>query len=111
MRTAPPLTLTRGERRALGDLLVGHGRRVAQRATIVLLADAGFPNRRIATVVGLNQNQVGMWRKRYLADGLAGLTDRPRPGRPRRCRRAPGCTCPCHRVVEPGLVPCPWCER
>jgi hypothetical protein len=35
-------------------------------------------------LVGLNQNQVGMWRKRYAAHGMAGLADLPRPGRPRR---------------------------
>lgn len=25
--------------------------------------------------------------------------------------RARGCGCPCHQVVQPGLVPCPRCER
>jgi transposase len=57
---------------------------VAQRARIVLLAADGVPNRQIAMLVGLNQNQVGMWRKRYAAHGMAGLADLPRPGRPRR---------------------------
>jgi len=64
-----------------------HGsRRVAQRARIVLLAADGVPNRQM--LVGLNQNQVGMWRKRYAAHGMAGLADRPRPGRPRRTAAA-----------------------
>lgn len=22
-----------------------------------------------------------------------------------------GCACPCHQVVQPGLVPCPRCEQ
>jgi hypothetical protein len=22
-----------------------------------------------------------------------------------------GCTCPCHQVIQPGLVPCPQCEH
>jgi len=69
------------ERRAQGDRV---SRRAAQRAQIVLLAADGVPNRHIAMLVALNQNQVGMWRKRYAALGLAGLADRPRPGRPRR---------------------------
>ena len=69
------------ERRAQGEHL---SRRVAQRARIVLLAADGVPNRQIAMLVGLNQNQVGMWRKRYAALGMSGLADRPRPGRPRR---------------------------
>lgn len=69
------------ERRAQGEHL---SRRVAQRARIVLLAADGVPNRQIAMLVGLNQNQVGMWRKRYASLGMSGLADRPRPGRPRR---------------------------
>ena len=69
------------ERRAQGEHV---SRRVVQRARIVLLAADGVPNRQIAMLVGLNQNQVGMWRKRYAALGMAGLADRPRPGRPRR---------------------------
>ena len=61
------------ERRAQGEHV---SRRVAQRARIVLLAADGVPNRQIATLVGLNQNQVGMWRKRYAAHRDVG------PGRP-----------------------------
>lgn len=90
MRTVPALSITGEERaelerRAQGD---GRSRRKVQRAQIVLLAAEGVPNRQIARVVGLNQNQVGMWRKRFAAAGLAGLDDRPRPGRPRRALAA-----------------------
>lgn len=21
-----------------------------------------------------------------------------------------GCVCPCHQVIQPGLVPCPYCD-
>jgi transposase len=52
----------------------------------VLLAADGMPNRQIAGMVGLNQNQVGMWRKRFAAVGMLGLNDLPRPGRPPRLR-------------------------
>jgi transposase len=86
MRMVPPLRITgdeRGEleRRARSDRV---SRRTSQRAQIVLLAAEGVANREIARLVGLNQNQVGMWRKRYAALGMIGLEDRPRPGRPRR---------------------------
>jgi hypothetical protein len=57
--------------------------RTGQRAHIVLLAADGLPNTQIATIVGLNKNQVGMWRNRYATLGLAGLRDLRRPGRPR----------------------------
>jgi transposase len=56
--------------------------RVAKRARIVLLAAEGRSNREIGEVVGLHYNQVGIWRKRYGAYGLAGLDDLQRSGRP-----------------------------
>lgn len=87
MRTVPALRITGEEQRELVRRAEAGGpRRVAQRAQIVLLAAEGVPNRQIARLVGLNQNQVGMWRKRYAVLGMSGLNDRPRPGRPRRAR-------------------------
>lgn len=56
--------------------------RVVQRARIVLLAADGESNRAIGDKVGLHYNQVGLWRRRYADDGLAGLDDELRPGRP-----------------------------
>ncbi len=57
--------------------------RMVRRCQVVLLAADGVPNRRIAPEVGLNENQVGVWRKRFETDRLAGLDDRRRSGRPR----------------------------
>ena len=90
MRTVPALSITGEERAELERRAQGEAcsRRRAQRARIVLLAAEGLPNRQIARLVGLNQNQVGMWRKRFAATGIAGLEDRPRPGRPRRALAA-----------------------
>ncbi len=56
---------------------------LAQRARIVLLAADGLPIRQIAPTVGADRNRVRRWLDRYRADGLDGLTDHPRPGRPR----------------------------
>ncbi|MGH9224884.1 MAG: IS630 family transposase, partial [Acidimicrobiales bacterium] len=56
--------------------------RSAQRARIVLLAADGMSNRAIGELVGMHYNQVGVWRQRFAADGLAGLLDGDRPGRP-----------------------------
>ncbi len=39
--------------------------------------------RRVAAALGCTRNTVGRWRRRYLAHGLDGLLDEPRPGRPR----------------------------
>lgn len=56
--------------------------RLLLRARIVLAAAAGDSNAVIATVTGVHVDTVRKWRKRFHADRLAGLRDRPRPGRP-----------------------------
>lgn len=56
---------------------------LVRRARIVLLAAAGVPLDRIARELGVQRNVVRTWVDRYRAAGLAGLEDRPRPGRPR----------------------------
>ncbi|MDH3683443.1 MAG: helix-turn-helix domain-containing protein, partial [Acidimicrobiia bacterium] len=58
--------------------------RTVKRAQMVLLCADGVPLRQIAERVSISEHQVTMWRRRFLADGLDGLADRPRPGRPRR---------------------------
>lgn len=57
---------------------------LARRARIVLLAADGMPLRTIAPTVGVERRTVRDWLDRFLAHGLAGLQDLPRPGRPRR---------------------------
>jgi transposase len=54
------------------------------RARVVLLAADGLPSRQISRVVGMHESHVAMWRQRFLAGGLAGLRDAPRPGGPRK---------------------------
>jgi putative transposase len=56
---------------------------LARRARIIVLAARGLYNTRIAEQVGLTSSMVGYWRKRFLAQGLEGLQDEPRPGAPR----------------------------
>jgi transposase len=58
--------------------------REARRARVVLLCAEGVALRRIAGMVGMDQHQVGEWRRRFLANRLEGLGDQPRSGRPRR---------------------------
>ena len=60
----------------------GRGERLASRARIVLACAAGAPNTEVARTLGVSVATVGKWRTRFLADRLAGLADRPRPGRP-----------------------------
>jgi transposase len=54
------------------------------RARIVLGAADGQRNVDIARSVGVCTDVASKWRKRFSVEGLGGLRDRPRPGRPRR---------------------------
>ncbi|NUK67792.1 helix-turn-helix domain-containing protein [Streptomyces lunaelactis] len=56
--------------------------RAARRAHIVLLTAGGCPAWRIAEIVRVDVSTVERWRDRYAREGLAGLEDRPRSGRP-----------------------------
>lgn len=55
---------------------------LAQRARIVLLADEGVGTNEIVHRVGVSKPTVIAWKKRYAAEGIAGLDDRPKSGRP-----------------------------
>lgn len=55
----------------------------AMRAKAVLLSADGLTDQQVAREIGLSNASVGKWRKRYAAEGMAGLTDAPRSGAPR----------------------------
>lgn len=86
MWTLPPLEITDEERAELERRVRAHTtpQRMAKRCPIVLLAADGVPNRQIAPEVGMSENQVGLWRRRFEEQRLKGLEDAPRPGRPRK---------------------------
>jgi transposase len=56
---------------------------LAQRARIILAAADGRSNTEIAERVGVTRPTVTKWRNRFALQRLDGLTDEPRPGRPR----------------------------
>src|SRR5215204_4449744 len=56
---------------------------LAQRARIVLLAGDGLGTNEIVRRVGVSKPTVISWKRRYAAEGVGGLEDRPKPGRPR----------------------------
>src|SRR5450631_2716494 len=56
---------------------------LAQRARIVLLAADGLGTNEIVRRAGVSKPTVIAWKRRYAAEGIGGLEDRPRPGRPR----------------------------
>jgi transposase len=56
---------------------------LAMRSRIVLAAADGLGNTAIADELGIAVSSARKWRSRFLAFRLDGLTDEPRPGRPR----------------------------
>jgi transposase len=52
------------------------------RARIVLMAAEGMSNDQIALRLNTSRDVVSMWRKRFFEEGLPGLEERPRRGRP-----------------------------
>jgi transposase len=55
---------------------------VARRARAVLLIADGACYTAAATCVGMSERYVRMWVRRFLEQGIRGLYDKPRPGRP-----------------------------
>jgi phosphatidylserine/phosphatidylglycerophosphate/cardiolipin synthase-like enzyme len=53
------------------------------RSEIILLAASGYDNQHIAQILDIPRRIVTKWRKRFYEEGLDGLKDRPRCGRPR----------------------------
>jgi len=56
--------------------------RLAERARIVLACLKGHRNDEVARDLGVRPNTVGKWRRRFAAQGIAGLRDKPRSGKP-----------------------------
>jgi transposase len=57
---------------------------VVMRAKIVLAAAEGAGTAEIVQQVGVSKRTVIEWCKRYLAEGVSGLDDRAKSGRPKR---------------------------
>jgi putative transposase len=85
MRADAAITLQREQRLELER--VARSRRtpqaVAQRVRIVLMTADGMAPSVIGEQLGVSQPTIRKWRARYTEDGLAGLRNEPRPGRPR----------------------------
>ena len=64
-----------------------HGQ--AKRARALLLLEQGQTFVQTASQVGLNECHVRKWAKRFLDQGVVGLSEKPRPGRPDRKGRLP----------------------
>jgi len=81
---ATPVTLTDDERATLESWVRTHSteQRFAFRARVVLAAASGEGSASIARREGVRLNTVSTWRKRFSSQGLPGLQDERRSGRP-----------------------------
>jgi transposase len=80
---ALPWGLTPDERKALRRQARRAVGRVAERIHYVLLRSRDYSPTQIADLYQVDERTVTTWLERYQTDGLAGLDDRPRSGRPR----------------------------
>src|SRR6266496_1685739 len=81
--TAAPLVLTAEDRAELARWSQGGRPWLAERARIVLAcAEPGSGVARVAAELGSTRMTVRKWRRRFAGEGLAGLADHDRPGRP-----------------------------
>ena len=83
---ARQITLTAAERHQLKRLAYSHTAAYQQVIRVRIVRDAahGYSNTKIAVRQQVNVDTVRRWRGRYADEGLPGLSDRPRPGRPPR---------------------------
>jgi Homeodomain-like domain len=85
---ACPVTLAPEEHARLESLVRAHStpQTLAFRCRLILRTAAPDrpSNLQVATELACERHTVGRWRQRYLAHGLHGLQDAPRPGRPPR---------------------------
>jgi transposase-like protein len=80
---AVPLVLADEDRVVLSGWLEGGLPWLAERARIVLAcAEPGSGVARVAAELGSTRTTVRKWRRRFAEEGMAGLADHDRPGRP-----------------------------
>ena len=85
---ASHVTLADDDRCRLESLVRAHSTPQAMAFRCQVILRAATPecpsNLQVAKELHCNRHTVSRWRSRYLHDGLRGLQDAPRPGRPRR---------------------------
>ena len=89
MRTGRPVAKIELSAELIG-ILEGYTQRrktaqaLALRARIVLGCASGLSNKAVAARERVTVQTVGKWRRRFIARGVDGLLDEPRPGVPRK---------------------------
>jgi len=105
---APPVTLGCDAQSHLESIVRAHSTPQALVLRCQLILRTAAPARpshlQVAQALHWNRHTGGRWRSRSRAQGLSGLQDAPRPGRPRRFspRSASGCAVDGHPSTGPG---------
>ena len=83
-RVAAKLSCTKEQEKALNKLARSRTEqpRMVERAKIILACLSGKRNDHIATEMTLTPNTVGIWRNRFAMQGMNGLNDQARSGKP-----------------------------
>ena len=85
-RPTEPLVLNKEERDYLELQVHQHQmvtRSMTERCQIILRCADGMTSKAVAAELGIHENTVGKWRRRFLKNRIEGLFDEERPGRPR----------------------------
>ena len=84
-RPMPALILSDEERCYLEGQVRRHrvARSLSDRCRMILRCADGLTNKAVAAEIGVSEHTVGKWRRRFLKERIEGLSDEPRPGRPR----------------------------
>src|SRR4029450_2078331 len=107
---APPVPFAAEEQAQLEALTPAHAtpQALAFRCRLILrAATSDRPSHlRLAAEMRCDRPTVRLWRTRYLAQGLAGLQDAPRSGRPRGLAppRTGRCQVPLHPATSGGVL-------
>jgi len=85
MKTAGVILLKSNDLQTLTSWAKNHTieTRYKERAKIILMASEGKNNKEIAEFLHTREATVSKWRNRFLHEGLAGLDDLKRPGKPK----------------------------
>jgi transposase len=83
-RVALPVQIDSETRNTLNQLIRSSStpQSLAMRSRIVLAAAGGSSNQQIASALKIPAITVGKWRRSFVVDGIEGLRDAPRSGRP-----------------------------
>ena len=84
-RPKQPIILSKAEEEQLKSISrsrsFSHG--LVTRAKIIIMSAEGTSNKDIARKLDYSPQSVSLWRRRFLEQGISGLHDQLRPGRPR----------------------------